>query len=418
MKKISIALLISLTTFLSGCSLIPTTTVTSITTEEEIVEAVEVYTVEDLQNITSADDVELMADLDLTGIEWNPLFSYLEPYTGNFNGNNHTISNMTITDRNSDFNGLFAVVSGNIHDLNILNFSISYTTTFVTYAGGLAGSSSANISNVTTDGTIHIINASSTSYVGLLVGLSEAIITATMAAEDFEANQVVYSSVTGDIYVKSEFFAYVGGLIGKTYNSELQNNQASSTIDVTTEYYRAYVGGLVGHHYGGILIGYEDYVDTTDIFVQNNVSNADISVTSKGTQASVGAFIGYSQYGKIFNNFALASIDASGDSLNIGSFIGEDWYSKIDSSLSVTTFNIVESEGQYLLLSSIIGFKNDNSTVENSYFYVVSNTTYNQELGEAVSLASISTSSFYTDTLLWSSEDFTFDDLINYLPVE
>ncbi len=417
MKKITSALLVSISLFLSGCSLTNETTTTALTSATENT-TIEVYTVEDLQAIEPTNNVELMADLDLSGLEWEPLCSYDAPYSGVFNGNFHTISNMTITESNTDYNGLFTIVTGEIHDLNITDIDIDYTTSFVTYAGGLAGSSTAKIDNVSVSGSISVINASTTSYVGLLLGLSTAYITAEMTADEFVQNTISNSDTSGDIYVNSEFFAYVGGLIGKSYNSEIINNSTDVTLNVTVEKYRAYVGGLIGHHYGGILIGYEAYVDTTSILVQNNVSISNILVTSNGTYASIGALIGYVQYGKIYDNFALSDITASGSALNIGSLIGEDWYSTIDSTVSVTTFTIFEEDNQVLLLSTITGFNNDATVIDNSYYYVISNITYDQNLGDPVSLDTLNSDEFYISTLGWDDTIFDISLLEGFLPIE
>ncbi|MGE0003801.1 MAG: hypothetical protein AB7S88_05025, partial [Candidatus Izemoplasmatales bacterium] len=76
MKPIRSLLILSFSLVLGGCSLTTTTTTTT-TTEESV--PVEVYTVEDLLAIEATDDVELMADLDLSAEEWVPLFSRDEP---------------------------------------------------------------------------------------------------------------------------------------------------------------------------------------------------------------------------------------------------------------------------------------------------------------------------------------------------
>ncbi|MGD9909368.1 MAG: lipoprotein [Candidatus Izemoplasmatales bacterium] len=418
MKKISTLLVFGLVAILSGCSLTTADTVTTTLTETQNTEPVEVSTVAQLQAIGMTQDIELMNDLDLSGIEWSPLGSYLEPYSGTFNGNGHTISNMTITVSGSDYNGLFAIVTGSINDLTIADYSIDYTTSFVTYAGGLAGSSTANITNVNVSGEINIVNASSSSYVGLLVGVQSAYLTSEMTADEFIPNQVVNSNASGSLYVNSQFFSYVGGLIGKSYNSEILFNEVNATINVTSDLYRSYVGGLVGHHYGGILVGYETYVDTTEILIQGNVVFSDILVTSNGTSSSIGAFIGYSQYGQIYDNFASATIEASGAQLYIGSLIGEDWHSTVDKVVSVVDFNVIEEENQILLLSTFIGFNSDTTELSNAYYYAVSNTDFDQNLGDSITLQTLSEDTFYTSTLGWTNESIDLTYLLDGITVE
>lgn len=413
MKPIRSLLILSFSLVLGGCSLTTTTTTTT-TTEESV--PVEVYTVEDLLAIEATDDVELMADLDLSAEEWVPLFSRDEPYSGVFHGNDHVITGMTITEAHGDVNGLFAAISGTITDLTIRDFSISYATTYVTYAGGLAGMSTATISNVSVDGDISVINTGSSSYVGLLVGESAAQVDSTTTADDFVANMITYSNAVGTILVDSKFFAYVGGLVGKSYNTEFAYNTASSELDVTAQLYRAYVGGLIGHHYGGILIGYEEYVETTDIRIEKNVAISTLAVTSNGTHASIGGLIGYSQYGILSDNFIVTSIDASGLSLYVGSVLGEDWSGNLDTTVGVADFAIQEEDDQTLVVGSVIGFANDAAQNEGCYYAVTSNVEVTQEDGTVATISDLSNEAFYTTSVSWSNEDFDFETLISYLP--
>lgn len=419
MKKICSLLVLAIGLSLTGCSLFPTTTTTTITTTSVInTEPVEVWTIADLTSIASTDNIELMADLDLTGIVWTPLCSHQQPYAGTFNGNGHTISNMTISLRNNDYNGLFASITGDVMDLTIDQFSITYTTTFMTYAGALAGELSGDVANVFVDGDISIVNAQSTSYVGLLSGLIQAPVTESTTADMFEPNLISDNHASGSIVLRSKYFAYVGGLAGKVYNSEITGNFVSSSLDVTCTIYRAYVGGLIGHNYGGILIGYEEFVETTDIFISNNTVLSTIDVTSTGTQASVGSLIGYTQFGILFDNYAKSDIIATGANLLLGGFFGESWFGRMDSSLTITTFEVVGSteEGHTLSFSTICGFANEQFAEEGNYYVLTANIAFTDNGGIESSIGDLSTVAFYQDTLEWDDSIFDFSELISYLP--
>ncbi len=416
MKKITGFLVIALVLFLGGCSFFTTTTTTVTSTENPNTEPIEVWTVEDLQGITYSDDVELMADIDLEGVVWVPLCSHEEPYNGTFNGNGHVISNMTISVKNSDFNGLFASITGDVQDLTIQDFSITYTTTFLTYAGGLAGELSGDVTNVTLIGEITIVNAMSSSYVGLLAGLIQAPVTSTMTAAEFIPNHISGNTISGTLDVQSEYFAYVGGLAGKSYNSEITQNFVSAQMNVTCEIYRAYVGGLVGHHYGGVLIGYEEAVDTTDIIVANNTVVSDITVTSNGTQASIGGLIGYAQFGVLLNNFTAPTIHLNGIFLTAGGFLGEGWYGRLENSVTVGSIDVTLEDNQDLSLSTAVGFANTEFTEERLYHYLTCNTEIDNTIPEDVTLITLSEESFYSTTLNWDDTLFDFTQLISYLP--
>lgn len=95
-----------------------------------------IYTVEDLKNVANNLDgtYNLMNDLDLSGLEWNPLGSSDEPFTGEFYGNGHTISNLTITTA-EDIQGLFGYTEGAyIYGLEVTGKVIGGT-----YTGGIVG---------------------------------------------------------------------------------------------------------------------------------------------------------------------------------------------------------------------------------------------------------------------------------------
>ena len=90
----------------------------------------------------------LTRDLDLSGQNWMPIGTNNHPFKGNFNGNNHIISNLTVNNPSGDFNGLFGYVEGLIRDLDddypgsdyIRNFVVkNANVTGHDYTGGVAG---------------------------------------------------------------------------------------------------------------------------------------------------------------------------------------------------------------------------------------------------------------------------------------
>jgi len=415
MKKLFNFFLLSFGFFLGGCSLTTTTTVT--TTEPVVSDPLAIWSIQDLLSLAADQDATLMADLDLTGIEWTPLFSHDTPYSGSFDGNNHTIANLSISTRNTDFVGLFAHISGDVSNLILTDFTISYSTTFLTYAGGLCGYLSGNVTNVSVDGDISVTNSLSSSYVGLLCGVAQIFVDSTMTADEFVANYITQSQAMGTIDVSSQFFAYVGGLVGKAYNYEITSNVAASSINVTTQLYRAYVGGLIGHNYGGLLIGYEEYVDTTDINISENVVLTEIYVTSMGVHSSLGGLIGYSQYGILSNNFVVSSLSASGIDLYVGSLLGEDWYGTVDKAVVVSNYEITVEDNQVVRFTNSVG-KAVGETLDETTFYsmVQANLDDMTSIGTDIDLTNLSDASWYTNTVGWTSDDFDFSLLISFLP--
>lgn len=378
MKKFATLFSIILFTFVTGCSLSETQTTTTITTTETPLDLEtyhEIYTVTDLQNMEVTKSYRLMADIDLTDVAWVPIGDYINPFLGNFDGNDHTISNLTISHKNDYFNGLFGVVQGDVFDLTIEGASITYTSDYITYVGILAGMSIGNIENVNVSGTIDVENTKGNLFAGLLVGFANVEISPSMVAEDFVKSQLVHNVAQGTLIVDTKNFLYAGGLVGKAHNVDLIGNQVQASIDARNQVYRAYVGGLIGHHYGGILIGYEEFVETTDVYVKENIVSAVIDAVSIGTNLSVGGLIGYAHYSVIEDNFVIGDYTIASDQTDFGGALGEGWTVTMKDIvvLSTLTMNEFEEEGTHL--SAIIGFANEETHFENSYYQMTSSET-------------------------------------------
>lgn len=408
MKKIIALAVILLFGFgLTGCSLFsPGTTTTTVTTTVDTDNFIQINSVDDLQNIELNKSYILESDLDLTGIEWKPIGNIETPYLGIFDGNGHTISNMSITNKNYDFNGLFGYVQGTIKNLNVANFNITYTTNFLTYAGGISGYIIGDVLNNQASGTINIINTAGNTFAGLLAGLSQAYIDSTTTVDNFKTNILDGNIVSGDISVNPTGYAFVGGLCGMVYNSEVLNNQASGTINVSGGDDPIYIGGLLGRYYGGILIGFENQVDSTDIHIQNNITNEDITVIKGDNGASIGGFIGYTQYGIFESNASLSNITASGDTLYVGGFIGENWNTSLTNILVDSTVNVTVTDTAVYELGTIIG-KNFTDSQINTAFYVFasSNTTVANQ-GTEASFANFQDTSWLQNSFGWN-QDFS-----------
>ena len=160
----------------------------------------------------------LTADIDMSGIEFEPINNYKYPLDGyevNFDGNNHKISNLTIA-KGNNYCGLFGKVSGNhltIKDLTIENLNIEIETSESgVYAGGIV----AYFGNPTQSGTSTIINC----------------------------------SVSGRISMEDYIPASIGGIAGDCHNIDIQNckNYADIVVgngNMSTNTTNG-IGGIVG----------------------------------------------------------------------------------------------------------------------------------------------------------------------------
>ena len=124
----------------------------------------------------------LICDLDLSGRNWIPIGTTDRPFRGNFNGNNHTISNLTVNNPSGDYNGLFGYVKGVILEPGGNDPGCDYIRNFVVknanvrgrnYTGGVAGHVQGKLKfeNVILDGA----TVEGADYTSGFIGFAEGI---------------------------------------------------------------------------------------------------------------------------------------------------------------------------------------------------------------------------------------------------
>ena len=174
------------------------------------------------------DYYKLDADIDCSSITLTPIGTKENPFKGNFDGNGHTISNLTLAEASNE--GLF----GYIDDATIQNVTVSNLTTTpstqktVQTLGGIAGhAKNGKFENCTVESGN--IKGSSYCILGGIVGaveVDDASIergTASALIKDCKVNSGVKISSEGSSYNK------VGGIVG---NVSVNSNQpCTSTSD-------------------------------------------------------------------------------------------------------------------------------------------------------------------------------------------
>ena len=195
---------------------------------------------------------ELTSNIDMKGINFRGIGTVGEDvyqpsldlvFKGDFKGNNHVISNLTIN-TTEDYVGLFgAVLGGSIDSVGLENCEVSGGG----YVGGLAGAiEGGSITNSYATGSVK-----GTDYVGGLVGFcSGSSITNSYAtgrvtgysAVGGLAGGIIDGSITNSYSTGSVTGTdYVGGLVGGTEGGSITNSYATGSVKGTD-----YVGGLVG----------------------------------------------------------------------------------------------------------------------------------------------------------------------------
>jgi hypothetical protein len=231
------------------------------------------------------------ADADYTGIgnDWEPIGEYewdLQtgfPFTGTFDGQNNTISNLIIDKGGSDYAvGLF----GGFSDAEIANLRlIDVDIAGINMVGGLAGhSENSIISNSYSTGSV-----TGAWYLGGLIGSASS-------------STISNSHSTGNVIDPIAFFNYAGGLVGWADESTISNSYATGNVDGGDN-----VGGLVG------------WAD------ESTISNSYATGNVDGSQC-VGGSIGYLKESKINNSYSTGGVTGF---LDLGGLIGCDQWSTI-----------------------------------------------------------------------------------------
>ncbi|MHC4461103.1 MAG: GLUG motif-containing protein, partial [Planctomycetota bacterium] len=297
-----------------------------------------------------------MADIDLsgfTGTSFNIISSYDIPFTGVFDGNNHTIANFTYTSADTIHIGLFRYIRGEnteIKNLGLIDPNVDAG------AGDDVGSLVGRL-NCGTITNCYVQGGSVTGddYVGGLVGTSGFI------DDDFEASPGTISncyttvSVTGDDFVgglvgdnrgtitncystgSTSGDDGIGGLSGYNggyngYDTTISNCYSSGSVSGYT-----CVGGLVGVNYSYFSI------DGCVFFDDGRISNCYAEGVVSGGGA-IGGLVGHNGDGTITNCYAMGGV--SGDDY-IGGLVGYsgDWSHVSDSFWDTETSGQTTSAG-------------------------------------------------------------------------
>ncbi|MBN2040498.1 MAG: hypothetical protein JW864_10670 [Spirochaetes bacterium] len=318
-----------------------------------------------------SDTYNLMADLDLSAYNWVPLGDGITPFTGTFEGNGHTISNLTITNT-ANYNGLFGYVNnitgtgGNIHSLQVTgNVSGGY------YTGGLAGYLiNAAISECSFNGSV-----TGTFYVGGLAGdVNGGIITGSNTSGSVENTGDYTGGLIGqnggpvdDCHATGRVTGggnYVGGLVGQNSANITGCIYANTTYAITSTAGAGanYIGGLAGQHITGTI--------------SNSHATADIIITTGTNINYVGGFAGAASGtindtgGACYSTGTItitAALDTA-DDYCIGGFIGYSTELTLTGAYSSVNIDVqysVPSAGTYTAcIGGLIGQASDTMTAE------------------------------------------------------
>ena len=274
--------------------------------------------------------------------EWTPIATSASPYTGIFDGQNHTISGLYFNQEDSYNVGLFSRNNGKIANAGILD-SYFYGTSKV---GGVCGN------NYT--GTItNCYNTGSVRGIGTAGGVS--------GYNDNGSITNCYN--TGNVSGSSGF---VGGVSGCNSKGTIINSYNAGSVSGLE-----FVGGVSGDNSKGIITncynigsvsGSEGYVGGVNGYNNGgNITNSYNAGSVSGTERHVGGVSGYNDGGTITNCYNIgSSVSGSG---YVGGVSGDNSKGTI-----TNCYNTGSVSGTGVNVGGVIGRNESNATIKNCYY--------------------------------------------------
>jgi len=241
------------------------------------------------------------------------------PFEGIFDGNNHTINNLTINTAGVDKDslGLFGRIDGftaEVKNLGVEDVNIVGGDNFI-YLGGLCGSNGSHrnptggtITNCYVTGAViggdntYVLSGLCGSNNGGTISDCYAAVTVTggdnseclggLCGENWDGGTIINCYATGAVTGKF----LVGGLCGENWsqNTTITNCYATGEVIGIPDPYTYYLGGLCGQNYGII-----------------NNSYATGLVTGEGNAHDLGGLCGSNWEGTIINCYATGAVDGN-----------------------------------------------------------------------------------------------------------
>lgn len=230
---------------------------------------------------------ELMADIDGNNTTFKPISDSVTAFTGKFNGNNHTISNLIINEPIRDFTGLFGYLyNATIENLILKNIQANGSWCVGALAGEVDNSIVRRV--VSYNG-----NVTGTEFVGGLVGASKNAKFDMIGATGYVTGKTTvggvfgaFASIANNVYSVSmvKGIETVGGISGhgQEFDVESSFNKVYSASIIKARYSDEFVNN-------GSLMGsadvYDGYFDNT-LYTQSGGSKAGHSTEELQQQAT------------------------------------------------------------------------------------------------------------------------------------
>ncbi len=288
----------------------------------------------------------LAGNIDMAGQSFSPIAQF----KGSFDGKNYTISNLTVTPKNTAPTALFGeITNATVKNLNIAELSVLVTDVNQLYTGGVAGKAiESTLDNCSVAGTI---------------------------------SSAACGEHTGKVDTRSDS-AVIGGVVGYAYNSTISNVSYTGYLTTTKG---QICGGIVGSIEGGSITNghlgqgslvYNSKTNTGGIVgymtLDATVSNCRVEAPVRSKYGHLGGIAGRIHSGSVSSCLVSSNSRIEG---NVGNSSGTDNYGTggivgvIDSKADFGTKAVVENSACYANVSAniyvggVVGVLITNSTV-------------------------------------------------------
>ena len=219
--------------------------------------------------------VELGADIDMDGYEWVPIgISDDQFFAGIFDGNGHTISNLSVTNADGcgSYLGLFGATVASILDVNITGtFTDLSSGTSGYYFGPVAGFTNGDIIGCTAEFTVTGENGR---LCGQLIGGVAGFVSGPDSTPLTMENCVSRTTIQGET---NKLIA--GGVAGAFANTEVINCRNEGALSLSGSQNYVYVGGIAGQTQTGTVL-------------DHCVNNGNVAFTGTSVTTHVGGICG------------------------------------------------------------------------------------------------------------------------------
>ena len=313
--------------------------------------------------------VKLGADLDLSGVKWLEVDSSgtvvsnyrIVGFAGTFDGQNHTISNLSFVNENSDQTsgysmGLFStVVNGTVKNLTLdtVTAKLAAKDRFGALANSLTGTAeNCHVKNVTVTGSNDNTSDNCASVGGLIRFVGDANGTTT-AVKNCSA-ETVHVNITGYVGWSSGLLGCVNG------NSTVENCSARDVSFAASTTY--IVAGLIGNVQN-------TYVSSTlrPVTITGSTA-ANVSITSTGDMPYAGGFVGSVNRGVTFTGCKAEAVTIRGGSTaesSIGQVGGFAANTQNGDSTNLVTFTGCSVTGLDMTLTGKINVDTSGKSLDN-----------------------------------------------------